>query len=198
MEELIIEKTSNKMMVIEAIDGALLTRKKIIQLPDAMEEVKSDVERDILKIAVVNRYDPELEPAIGFIKGFGIKRGAIGSSIAHDSHHVICIGTSDQAMVETINWIFNQKGGIAVHDGNELNGLTLPIAGLMTAEPIEKVGASYQELTRITIDMGTGLHAPFMTLSFMALLVIPSLKIGDRGLFDVDDFSFSPLFVPSL
>lgn len=198
MEDLIIDKVSDKMMVIEAFDGALLTGKKIIQLPDSMKEVKSDVERDILKIAVVNRYDPKLQPAIGFIQGFGINRGAIGSSIAHDSHHVICIGASDHAMVETINWIFDQKGGIAVYDGNKLNGLTLPIAGLMTAESVEKVGASYQELTGITIDMGTTLHAPFMTLSFMALLVIPSLKIGDRGLFDVDDFSFSPLFVPSL
>jgi len=196
MEDLIIVKASNRMMVIEAIDGTLLTRKNIVQLPDAMKEVKSDVEGDILKIAVVNRYDPDLQPAIGFIRGFGINRGAIGSSIAHDSHHVICVGASDQAMVETINWIFNHKGGIAAHDGNELKGLTLPIAGLMTTEPIEKVGTSYLDLNRITIDMGTKLHAPFMTLSFMALLVIPSLKIGDRGLFDVDSFSFSPLFVP--
>lgn len=196
LSDLTVEKTSDRMMVMEAIDGALVTRKKIVQLPDAIMEVISNAETDLLKIAVVNRYDPELKPAIGFIKGFGIKQGAIGSSIAHDSHHVICVGTSDRAMVDSINWIFDHRGGIVVHDGNELHGLPLPIAGLMTTEPAEEVGACYQDLTRITKELGSDLHAPFMTLSFMALLVIPSLKIGDRGLFDVDAFSFSPLFLP--
>ncbi|MEN8226955.1 MAG: adenine deaminase [Bacteroidota bacterium] len=195
--DLLVVKSSNRMKVIEAIDGSLITRRGEVLLPDEITEVKSKPEEDLLKIVVVNRYDPDIKPVIGFIRGFGIKHGAISSSIAHDSHHVICVGTSDKAMEESINWIFNRRGGIAVHDGRSIHGLSLPIAGLMTSQPVEVVGKEYMKLTRMIGGLGSSLHAPFMTLSFMALLVIPSLKIGDRGLFDVDRFSFTPLFEPS-
>ena len=195
--DLRVVKSFDRMKVIEAIDGSLVTRMHEVLLPKDVKEVKSNPEEDLLKIVVVNRYDPAMKPAIGFIRGFGIKQGAITSSIAHDSHHVICVGTSDAAMVESINWVFKKKGGIAVHDGYSIHGLPLPIGGLMTSKSVETVGKEYMELTRISGELGSLLHAPFMTLSFMGLLVIPSLKIGDRGLFDVDRFSFTPLFEKS-
>ena len=195
--EIKVKRESDRMQVIEAKDGSLITGRKLISLPGAGPDVESDVENDLIKIVVVNRYDPTLKPAVGFISGFGIRKGAMASSISHDSHHVVCVGVSDGHILETIQWIFSQKGGIALHDGKEVLGLPLPIAGLMTAVPVDEVGEKYQQLNRIAENLGSILHAPFMTLSFMALLVIPSLKIGDRGLFDVDAFSFTPLFVSS-
>lgn len=197
VSELKVKKESNRMHVINAKDGALITGKKLVRLTGEGAEVNSDVENDMLKIVVINRYDPSVRPSVGFISGFRIKKGAIASSIAHDSHNVVCVGVADQDMVDTIQWIFSNKGGIAIHDGINVRGLPLPVAGLMTGDAVEKAGAQYLELTRIAGSLGSALHAPFMTLSFMALLVIPSLKIGDRGLFDVDSFSFTPLFEPS-
>ena len=192
--QLQVQKASNRMKVIDARDGSLITGREWVTLQEEGSEVNSDVKNDILKITVINRYDPSVEPSVGFVKGFGIKQGAIASSIAHDSHHVVCVGVSDQHMVETIQWIFDHQGGIAIHNGRIVRGLALPIAGLMTDSPVEKAAKKYQELTTIALELGSALHAPFMTLSFMGLLVIPSLKIGDRGLFDVDSFSFTPLF----
>ena len=166
----------------------------MVTLKDGEKEVHSDPDHDLLKIAVINRYNPEVKPSVGFVSGFGIRQGALASSIAHDSHNVVCVGVSDRHIAETVQWIFSNRGGIAVHDGNSVRGLPLPIAGLMTGDPVEITGERYLELTRIAGSLGSSLQAPFMTLSFMALLVIPSLKIGDRGLFDVDAFSFTPLF----
>ncbi|MFO7934012.1 MAG: adenine deaminase [Bacteroidales bacterium] len=195
--EIILRKKSDRMQVIEAKDGSLITGRKVIRITGTGPVVESDVEYDLMKIVVVNRYDPAARPAVGFISGFGIRKGAIASSIAHDSHNVVCVGVSDRHIMETIQWIFSHRGGIAVHDGEEISGLPLPIAGLMTTISVEEAGKRYKELSRIAAGLGTSLHAPFMTLSFMALLVIPSLKIGDRGLFDVDTFSFTSLFVSS-
>ncbi len=189
-----VMKGSNRMHVIQAIDGELITERTLVTLKDREKEVHSDPDHDLLKIAVINRYNPEVKPSVGFVSGFGIRRGALASSIAHDSHHVVCVGVSDRHIAETVQWIFSNQGGIAVHDGNTVRGLPLPIAGLMTGDPVEITGERYLELTHIAGSMGSSLRAPFMTLSFMALLVIPSLKIGDRGLFDVDAFSFTPLF----
>ena len=182
------------MNVIEVIDGELITKKKVITIPEEESVIGSDIVKDILKIVVINRYDPRGTPVTGFISGFGLKRGAIASSIAHDSHNVICVGAEDRSTVETINWIFQNQGGIAIHDGDNIHGIPLPVAGLMTEEVVENVGAKYNELSHLVGQQGSKLSAPFMTLSFMALLVIPSLKIGDRGLFDVNAFSFTPLF----
>jgi adenine deaminase len=195
--EIVVKKKTDRMQVIEANDGSLITGRKLIRIPGKGPVVESNVEEDLMKIVVVNRYDDTVKPAVGFITGFGIRRGAIASSIAHDSHHVVCVGVSDGNILETIQWIFSRKGGIAVHDGERIHGLPLPIAGIMTPIPVEEVGKQYQEMNRIAAQLGSTLHAPFMTLSFMALLVIPTLKIGDRGLFDVDAFSFTPLFLSS-
>jgi len=189
-----VMKQSNRMHVIQAKDGELITQRTLITLKDGEKEVHSDPDHDLLKISVINRYDPEIKPSVGFVSGFGIRHGAMASSIAHDSHHVVCVGVSDRHIAETVRWIFSNRGGIAVHDGNTISGLPLPIAGLMTGDPVKMTGERYLELTRIAGNMGSSLQAPFMTLSFMSLLVIPSLKIGDRGLFDVDAFSFTPLF----
>jgi adenine deaminase len=197
LSDLKVKKQPGLIKVIEAKDGALVTGRKLVTLPEKGTEVICDVDNDILKIVVINRYDPAMKPSVGFIRGFGIKKGALASSIAHDSHHVVCVGVSDRHMLETIKWIFSHQGGIAIHDGSHVRGLSLPIAGLMTALPVEKAGDSYRRLTRIATGLGSTLQAPFMTLSFMSLLVIPSLKIGDRGLFDVDSFSFTPLFESS-
>jgi len=193
-----VVRESDRMHVIQAKDGTLVTGKKLITISVEGSEAHADVEKDLLKISVINRYDPSVKPSVGFITGFGIKQGAIASSIAHDSHHVICVGVSDMHMAETMQWIFSHRGGIAIHDGSNVHGLPLPIAGLMTADPVEKTGNQYLKLSRIAKMLGSSLHAPFMTLSFMALLVIPALKISDRGLFDTDSFSFTPLFERSL
>ena len=154
----------------------------------------SDTERDILKIAVLNRYQPG-KPSLGFIKNFGLKRGALGSSIAHDSHNLIVVGTDDISMVRTFNHLIEQKGGIVVCNGSELEGLPLKVAGLMSDQPAAVVSGRYHELTAMAAELGCKLQAPFMTLSFMALPVIPELKLTDQGLFDVQSFQYTTLYV---
>ena len=154
----------------------------------------SDTERDILKIAVLNRYKRQ-KPAVGFIRNFGLKKGAFGTSIAHDSHNLIVVGADDESIVQTINRLIEQRGGIVVFDGQEYNSLPLEIAGLMSHRSAEEVSKQYLELTRVARDLGCKLEAPFMTLSFMALPVIPELKFTDQGLFDVQNFKYTTLEV---
>ncbi|MFC2089609.1 adenine deaminase [Bacteroidota bacterium] len=180
--------------VIETIDGELITKKSIATINSENSFAVSDPERDFLKIAVINRYHQE-PPSVGFVKGFGLGKGAIASSISHDSHNIICVGVSDKEIAATVNWIISNKGGIAVHDGTSVQGLKLEIAGIMSAGSVEHAANKYSDLSRIVKDLGSELTAPFMTLSFMALLVIPELKISDKGLFDVSRFSFTPLFL---
>ena len=154
----------------------------------------SDTERDILKIAVLNRYKTQ-KPAVGFIRNFGLKKGAFGTSIAHDSHNLIVVGADDKSIVQTVNRLIEQKGGIVVFDGQEHHSLPLEIAGLMSHRSAEEVSKQYLELTRVARDLGCKLEAPFMTLSFMALPVIPELKLTDQGLFDVQKFQYTTLQV---
>jgi adenine deaminase len=175
--------------VIEAIDGQLVTRKLLVPPKVADGRVVADVARDILKITVVNRYR-EAPPAVAFVKNFGLKDGAIASSVAHDSHNLIAVGTDDEAICRAINRLVEARGGLAAVAGAEEKILPLPIAGLMSGEDGYEVARRYEALDKMAKRMGSRLKSPFMTLSFMALLVIPSLKLSDKGLFDGDTFTF--------
>ncbi len=179
--------------VIQAFDGDLVTEKILVSPLISEGNLVSDIQNDILKITVINRYAPS-KPAIAFIKGFGLKRGAMASTVAHDSHNIICIGTNDADMVTVINSLVKNKGGIAVTDGQNLDILPLPVAGLMADTDGYAVADKYEHINEKAIALGGTLEAPFMTLSFMALLVIPELKLSDKGLFDGTKFAFTQLF----
>lgn len=184
-----IASSSGKTRVIEALDGQLITRSIETELPLENGYVQSIPEKDILKITVVNRYK-EAVPAKAFIKGFGLKQGALASSIAHDSHNIVAVGVNDEDINKAVNEVIKNQGGIsAVYDG-KLYSLPLPVGGLMSAEDGYVVADKYTELDKISKAMGSTLTSPYMTLSFMALLVIPSLKLSDLGLFDGDKFEF--------
>ncbi len=155
--------------------------------------IDSDVEKDILKIVVKDRYN-DSPPAVAFIKGFGLRTGAFASSVAHDSHNIICVGTNDNDIADAVNEVVRMKGGLAVADKGEITSLTLPVAGIMSDQPVDRVASEYQELSGRVKAKGCIMSAPFMTLSFMALLVIPELKLSDKGLFDGNKFSLVPLF----
>ncbi len=181
------------MKVIQAFDGELLTKQFLAEPTVVDGKVVADVQNDILKITVINRYAPT-KPAVAFISGFGLKRGAIASTVAHDSHNIICIGTNDSDMVTVINSLVENKGGIAVTDGTDLDVLSLPVAGLMADCDGYEAAARYESINKKALALGGSLKAPFMTLSFMALLVIPELKLSDKGLFDGIKFAFTGLF----
>lgn len=142
---------------------------------------------------VYNRYN-YAKPVVGFIHGFGLKNGAIASSIAHDSHNIISIGVEDEHIIKAINIIVAEKGGISISGKEGQHILSLPIAGLMSHKSAENVAKEYELMNQLTQKLGSNLSAPFMTMSFMALLVIPELKIGDLGLFDVNKFQLTSLF----
>ncbi|MDO5859846.1 adenine deaminase [Methanobrevibacter sp.] len=175
--------------VIECFNGELLTQKATAKLKCKDGKVSSDIYQDVLKIAVVERYGGE-NVANGFIKGFNLKKGAIASSVAHDSHNIIVVGYDSEMMAEAVNAVIDNKGGIAVVSEDFSDSLSLPIAGLMSNEDAYVVSEKLDTLHRMTKALGCTLDAPFMTMAFMALLVIPSLKISDKGLFDGDAFEF--------
>ncbi len=178
--------------VIEAIEGQLVTN--CLQLPAKVVNgnIVSDTERDILKIAVVNRYQPDAPVAVAFIKNFGLKHGALASTVGHDCHNIIAVGVDDDSICAAVNELIDCKGGIAVaEDELKLHHMPLEVAGLMSIKDGHTVAARYTKLDRLAKNLGTPLHAPFMTLSFMALLVIPSLKLSDKGLFDGSKFEFT-------
>jgi adenine deaminase len=156
--------------------------------------VACNVERDILKLMVLNRYQPA-KPALAFVRGFGLGRGALASSVAHDSHNIIAVGATDEELCFAVNKVVENSGGLSVARGNTVELLPLPVAGLMSTETCESVGANYMKLEQTAKEFGCRLNSPFMTVSFLALLVIPSLKLSDQGLFDVDRFEFVPQFV---
>lgn len=173
--------------VIEAVDGQLVTNRLVMEPTINNGMIVADTERDILKIAVVNRY--RLAPvSVGFIKNFGLKQGAIAGSVAHDSHNVLAVGTTDHDLADAINMVMEQRGGLAVVAPGFQSVLPLPVAGLMSAGDAWEVANHYTDLVRQTRQLGTTLDSPFMTLSFMALLVIPKLKLSDLGLFDGEKF----------
>jgi adenine deaminase len=175
--------------VIEALDGQLITNKLMLPALIKDNEIISDVENDVLKIVVVNRYR-NAPVAKAFIKNIGIKSGALASSVAHDSHNIVAVGVDDESLCRAVNLIIQQRGGVSAVSNEKEMVLGLPVAGLMSAEDGYKVARDYTAIDRFTKDeLGSTLAAPFMTLSFMALLVIPHLKLSDKGLFDGDRFN---------
>jgi len=177
----------NKIAVIEAIDGQLITN-YLWEDPTITDgKIISDTNKDILKIVVYNRYHPAA-PKMAFIRNFGFKHGAIASTVAHDSHNIIAVGVNDQEIVQAINAVILEKGGISCVKEQELKVLGLPVAGLMSKDDPYMVAEAYSTIDAMAKSLGSNLGAPFMTLSFMALLVIPHLKLSDKGLFDGDRF----------
>jgi adenine deaminase len=176
--------------IIEALDEQLITNKLFLLPKKENEFYISDIEKDILKIFVVNRYK-DAPVAIAFVKNFGLKHGAIASSVAHDSHNIIAVGTDDESIADAVNLIIKSKGGVSIADyftADSNQVLPLPVAGLMSNEDGYKVAQMYTNIDAAAKEFGSKLSAPFMTLSFMALLVIPHLKLSDKGLFDGDKF----------
>jgi adenine deaminase len=193
INQIIIPEQTNTIRVIEAFDGQLYTRELIIKPTIKNGKLISDIKRDILKIVVYNRYN-QSTPQVSFIKGFGLKKGAIASTIAHDSHNIIAIGVTDRDIVIAINRIIELRGGILLFDSKKFEEIQLNVAGLMTDRNANQVAKNYRKLNRKVQLIGSKLSAPFMTLSFMALLVIPELKMSDKGLFSVKKFNFTDLF----
>jgi adenine deaminase len=189
-------KVKNKysdLRIIVAEEGELVTA-EIHGSSGGSEYVTPDIGSDVLKIVVKDRYK-DFPPSVGFIKGFGLKQGAFASSIAHDSHNIISVGTNDRDIVNSINEIVRMKGGLAVSSGKTRESLKLNIGGIMTTRSVDEIAHDYDKLNLLVNSFGSKMKAPFMTLSFMALLVIPDLKIGDQGLFDVKKFEQVSLFV---
>lgn len=191
-DQIEVTAESETIRVIGAIEGQLITHSKTFPAKIESGVVLSDVERDLLKIVVVNRYQ-QCPPAIAFVHGFGLKAGALASSVAHDSHNVIAVGVSDEDITAAINSVIETKGGLSYSSAGTTEVLPLPVAGLMAVDPCDVVAAKYTLLDSAAKSAGTTLRAPYMTLSFMALLVIPSLKLSDRGLFDGEKFDFASL-----
>ena len=179
--------------IIGIIEGELLTEKLIGKTKVVEDNLVSDVDNDILKIAVINRYEKK-KPAVGFIKNFGLKKGALASSVAHDSHNIVVIGCSDEEMAEAANMIIETKGGFSVYSSEKKMLLPLPVAGIMTNDDAFKVADDYMRIKDLAKSLGSNLRDPFMTMEFMALLVIPKLKLSDKGLFDCEKFELTSLF----
>jgi adenine deaminase len=189
-----VKSSAKTIRVIEALEGQLITN-EIHCTPKIVDgNLVSDIENDVLKMAVVNRYS-NAEPAIAFIKNFGLKKGAIASSVAHDCHNIVVVGTSDEEILNAVNLIIENTGGICAVSGKEKKSLALPVAGIMSDQNGWEAGRLYQEIDAMAKELGSSLKAPFMTLSFMALLVIPDLKLSDKGLFSGKQFAFTDLVV---
>jgi len=196
--DLEVPAAGERLRVIDVHDGELLTREAL--LAPRLENgqggslIVPDPERDVLLLMVLNRYR-EAPPALAFVRGFGLRRGALASSVAHDSHNLVAVGADTESLCRAVNALIDSGGGIAVADGSRVASLPLPVAGLMSDLDGDVVAARYTELTLRAGELGSPLRAPFMTLSFMALLVIPELKLSDRGLFDGREFHFTGLTV---
>lgn len=191
-----IPAQGSRIRVIGLVPGQIVTQQLIMEPKVDGEFVISDTERDVLKIAVVERHQATGNVGLGFVHGLGLKRGALASSVAHDSHNIILVGVSDSDMKVALERMVEMRGGlVAVQDGEVKAQLPLPIAGLMSDRPLEEVAGAFRELLHAAADMGSALRDPFTALSFLALPVIPALKLTDRGLVDVTQFRFVPLFV---
>ncbi len=193
MYDLKVKPESHTIKVIEAFDGQLITKSGLYPAKTSGDNIISDTEKDILKIVVINRYN-EAKPGIGFISNFGLKEGAIASTVAHDSHNIVATGTSDKEIAQAICLLIRTRGGISLANGDVKKTLALPVAGLMSNEDGYKVAKEYNNINEEAKELGSELNSPYMTLSFMALLVIPDLKLSDKGLFDGKKFEFTPLF----
>ncbi|MGE0931913.1 adenine deaminase [Peijinzhouia sedimentorum] len=179
--------------VIEALDGQLITNDLLLSCHIKDGFAESDIENDVLKFTVINRYR-KAKPAIAFIRNFGLKRGAIASTVGHDSHNILVVGVDDEAMAKAANLVIEAKGGVSAYNGQSSQLVPLPVAGLMSEKDGYDVAKAYSAIDKMAKEMGSTLNSPFMTLSFMALLVIPQLKLSDKGLFDGKTFRFTSLF----
>ncbi|NJX14227.1 adenine deaminase [Tamlana crocina] len=192
-----VDASAEKIRVIEALEGQLITNEIVEEATVKNGNIISNTEKDILKMTVVNRYHPDSyrdqPPAIAFIKNFGLKEGAIASSVGHDSHNIIAVGVSDEAICKAVNLIIENQGGICAVSETDHRVLPLPVAGIMSDNDGKTVAKAYTEIDKMAKQLGGTLHAPYMTLSFMALLVIPSLKLSDKGLFNGKSFQFTSL-----
>lgn len=188
-----ISSEGTNIKVIEALDGQLITQSHKCSIAADNGWVRTSVEHDILKIVVVNRYI-DSPPAVAFVKNFGLQKGAIASSVAHDSHNIIAVGVDDESICQAVNLIIQAKGGVSAVGSGQEKMVALPVAGLMSNLDGYQVAEEYTAVDALAKQLGSKLRSPYMTLSFMALLVIPSLKLSDRGLFDADKFRFTDLF----
>jgi adenine deaminase len=187
--DFVLKSGSSQVRVIEALDGELITHELTDDVLIENGNLISNPAKDVLKIVVVNRYH-DAPVAVSFIKNFGLKTGAIASSVAHDSHNIIALGVNDELICKAVNSIIDAKGGVAAVDENSLDVLSLPVAGLMSDKDGYQVARDYKRIDAKSKEFGSKLKSPFMTLSFMALLVIPALKLSDKGLFDGNKFKF--------
>ena len=192
-EQLRVPTNGKQIRVIQALDGQLITKSVCMDVFADNGYVESDTDRDLIKLVSMNRYQ-ESQPTVAFINGFGLKYGAIASTVAHDSHNIIATGTNDADIVQAINLLIKHKGGISVARGKDSMVLPLPVAGIMTNADGYETARLYDEIDARAKELGSTLKSPFMTLSFMALLVIPELKLSDKGLFDGNTFQFTSLF----
>ncbi len=193
--DLVVTEQPGLMRVIGAKEGTLLTRKLLLPPKIREGQVVADIERDILKLVIYNRYVPGRPPAVGFVIGIGLARGAIATTVAHDSHNLIAVGASDTAILRVVEAVRGCGGGLAIgSDEGPVDVMPLPIAGLMSDQPLEVVVEAIERLKARARDWGSPLRNPFMALSFLALPVIPELKMTDLGLVDVQSFAFVPLF----
>ncbi len=189
-----IPARGRRTQAIGVLEGSLVTERRVLDATVAAGAAIADPARDLLKVAVVNRYR-EAPAALGFVHGFGLVTGALASSVAHDSHNIVAVGASDEALAAAVNAVIEHRGGLAAAGPDSLEVLPLPVAGIMSDLEGPAVARRYQRLGDVARRLGSPLRAPFMTLSFLSLLVIPHLKLSDRGLFDGDAFRFTELFV---
>ncbi len=192
-DDIFLPDKGKKIKVIQCQDGQLITKSFVAEPKVENGGIVSDLGRDILKIVVVNRYQPA-KPAVAFVRGFGLKRGALASSVAHDSHNIVSVGVTDKDILHAVNLLIEHTGGVTAYCSTEMVAVPLPVAGLMSNEDGYEVAQAYQNADALAKRFGSTLYAPFMTLAFMALLVIPELKIGDQGLFDVKKFKITSIY----
>jgi adenine deaminase len=194
VEDFQIPADGKRIRIIEIVPGELITHPLIMPAPIQEGNYVSDPKKDLLKLAVVNRYQ-NAPPAIAFLKGMGLREGALAASVAHDSHNIIAVGVDDESLCNAVNAIIHAKGGVSVAQKNNVSLLPLPIAGLMSDQDGRQVAKEYTVMKKRAQTLGSPLPDPFMSLSFLALLVIPAIKLSDRGLFDAEEFQFIPLTV---
>ncbi len=194
VEDFRVESSAKKIRVIEALDGELITNQITANSLLKDGNLISNTAGDVLKMTVVNRYQNK-KSAVAFIKNFGLKEGAIASSVGHDSHNIIAVGVSDEMLCKAVNLIIENRGGVCAVTSSKEKIVSLPVAGIMSDKPAKEIGNAYAALDKMAKEMGSTLKAPYMSLSFMALLVIPSLKLSDKGLFDGTNFKFTSLEV---
>lgn len=196
LEDFEVPAVGRRARVIDVVPGQIFTRASVESVKRKGGLVVSDTERDLLKVAVVERHRASDNIGKGIVRGFGLRKGAIASSVAHDSHNIIVVGTTDEDMMAAVVEISKMRGGLAaVCDGRLIAGLPLPIAGLMSDGTLEEVVAGLERLQEAASEFGCPLDDPFMSLSFLSLSVIPELKVTDKGLFNVNDFEMVELFV---